>query len=367
MKVKVLQFITGLNPGGAEMMMYKTIEQLNHKKYEIVICSLVGGSLEKEISKKYKVIVLNAQSVFSLPAAILKLRKIIKKEKIDIIHSYLYHANIVSRIAAMGTKAKVISSIRIKEIKKKSHNIIDALTSGLVDKYTVVARNVREFIIKKEGISPERIITIPNGLDFKKYEVKVDKKKKLKELGLKKDSKILISVANLRKTKDYPTLFKAVKLVLNHYPVELLVVGKGEAEEEYKKIAEQLGIMKHVHFLGFRKDEVKIELVKISDICILSTFYEGQSNSLLEYMAMEKPIVATAIEENIEVIDDGKEGLLTKPKSPELMEKAIIKLLEDKMLREKLARNAYNRVKKYHDIKRVAKQTEKLYEELCAE
>ncbi len=365
MKIKVLQSITGLNPGGAEMMMYKTIENLNHDKYEIIVCSLVGGSLEKEIRKKYKLIVFNAASVFSLPTAILKLRKIIKQEKIDIVHSYLYHANIVSRIAAINTGAKVISSIRIKEIRKKSHNIIDALTSGLVDKYIVVAKNVRNFIIKKEKISPERIITIPNALDFKKLDVKVDEQKKLKELGLKKDSKIIVSDANLRKTKDYPTLFRALKLVLNHYPVELLVVGKGEAEKEYKRMAEQLGIMKHVHFLGFRNDV--LELMKISDICILSTFYEGMSNSLLEYMAMKKPIVATAIEENKEVIDDNKEGLLIKPQSPELMEKAIIKLLEDKKLGQRLAENAYKRVKKYHDIKRVAKQTEELYEELCAE
>lgn len=360
--MKVMQVITGLEPGGAEKVMYRTIENMNHDKYEFIVCSLVGGRLEQELRKKYRVIVLNTKTIFSFPIAVIKLHKIIKQEKIDVLHSYLYHANIVSRFAAIGTKAKVISSVRIKEIKKRSHNIIDALTSALVDKYTVVSKSVRNWIIKN-GIRNDKIVDMPNGVDFREFRIRVDKKKKLKELGIGKDSKILISVANLRKTKDYPTLFKALKIVLDKHKVELLVVGKGEAEEEYKQIATSLN--KNIHFLGYRNDVP--ELLKISDICVLSTFYEGQSNSLLEYMTMKKPVIATDIEENREVIDDGKEGLLIKPESPEGMAKAIIKLLENRKLREKLAENAYKRVKKYHDIKRVAKQTEELYEELCAE
>ena len=356
----VLHFITGLNYGGAEHMMYKTIEHLDRRKYRVIIGSLVGGALEKELRKKYPVYVLNCKTPLQLPIAILKLRKIIKNEKVDIVHSYLFHANIIARFAAIGTDAKIISSIRIKEVAKKSHNNIDSWTSFLVDKYTCVSESVRDFVIQKEKINPEKIITIQNGLDFSKFDFKINIEKKLKEFNVKRP--VLISVANLRTTKDYPTLFKAISLILEKQEVHLLVVGKGECEEEYKNIVHELGIEKYVHFLGYRADA--LELIYSSDICVLSTFYEGQSNSLLEYMALKKPIIATDIEENREVINDEVEGLLIPPKNPEKMADAILRLLEDETLRTKLINNAYEKVKKEHDISRVAKQTEKLYEEV---
>lgn len=358
----VLQFITGLSPGGAENMMAKTIKHLDRKKYRIIVCSLVGGALEEELRKEFPVIVLNSKNLFQILPAILKLRKIIKKERVDIVHSYLFHANIIARLAAAGTKAKAISSIRIKEIAKPSHNIIDALTKGLVDKYTTVSESVRQFVIKKERIAPEKVITIPNGLDFSAMKPKTKAAAKRKELGLRLSDAVILSVAHLRKTKDYPTLFKAMQ-ELRETNAHLLVVGKGEAETEYKSIAQNLGL-ENVHFLGQRNDV--FDLLSTADLCVLSTFYEGQSNALLEYMAFKKPIVATDIEENREVIDNGKEGLLVPPKNPNELARAILTLLSNSKLSKKLAENAFKRVKKYHDIKRVAKQTEELYESLCA-
>ena len=358
----VLSFITGLSPGGAENMMAKTIKHLNKDKYRIIVCSLVGGALEEELRKDFPVFILNAKTPFHLLPAIFKLRKIIKKERADIIHSYLFHANIISRIAAIKTGAKVISSIRIKEIAKPSHNIIDSLTKRLVDKYTTVSESVRQFVIKKEHINPNKVITIPNGLDFNRMKPKASASEKRKELGLSKEDAIILSVAHLRKTKDYPTLFNAMT-PLRQTNTHLLVVGKGEAETEYKKIAQQLEL-DNVHFLGQRKDV--FDLLNIADVCVLSTFYEGQSNALLEYMAAKKPIIATDIEENREVMDNGKEGILVPPQSPNELARAILTLLTNQKLPQKLANNAYARVKRNHDIKRVAKQTEELYESLCA-
>ncbi|HLC32916.1 MAG TPA: glycosyltransferase [Candidatus Nanoarchaeia archaeon] len=360
--MNVLHFITGLNYGGAEHMMYKTIEHLDRSRYNIFVASLVGGTLEPELREKYPVFVLNAAKVFAFPFALFKLRNIIKKEKVDLVHSYLFHANILARFAAIGTGAKVVSSIRIKEVEKKSHNIIDAWTSFLVDKYTCVSDSVRDFVICKEKISPEKIVTVPNGLDFSRFAFTIDAEKKIKDLEFKRP--VIVSVANLRNSKDYPTLFKALSIVLRTKNVHLLVVGKGECEQEYKKIAHELGIDAHIRFLGFRGDA--LELIAASDLCVLSTFYEGQSNSLLEYMAFKKPIIATDIDENREVITNGTEGLLVPAQHPEKMAEAILRVLNDAKLRKTLGMNAYARVCKDHNIIRVAKQTEQLYEEMMS-
>lgn len=360
-KTNVLHFITGLYPGGAERMMQKTVAHLS-KRYAIHIGSLIAGTLKNDLAKNYPVHVLNTSNPLLFPVAILELRRLIKRHNIRIVHSYLFHANIVARFAAIGTKAKVISSIRIREKGKKSHLVVDKITSFLVDKYTAVSHTVRDFVIAKEGIPPEKIIAIPNGIDVAQFTLRVNKNKKLKELGLSGQRPILASIANLRWSKDYPTLFSALKSVLKKKPVDLLVVGNGEAELELKKKATQLGLNGNVHFLGYRDDVP--ELLAISDLCILATLYEGQSNALLEYMATKKPIIATNIPENREVLTHTKEGLLVPPKQPQQLAGAILTLLRDNKLRATLASNAYARVKKYHDIKRVAKQTEQLYEEL---
>jgi len=364
-KIKVLQFITGLHLGGAEKMMLRTIEHLDHNKFDLQVASLVGGELEKEISGKFPLHLFNTPHLFDFFTAINKLHRLIKKEEYDLIHSYMFHANIIARIAAVGTNAKVISSIRIKEIKYWHHTLIDALTSFLVDKYTCVSESVRQFVIKKEHLRPEKILTIPNAIDFNQFPKKVNILAKKKELGIDEKTPVIMSVANLRKTKDYPTLFNALAIVLHTQNVHLLVVGSGEAEEAYRKIPAALGISENVHFLGFRDDV--FELIMASDLCVLSTFYEGQSNALLEYMALKKPIIATDIEENREVITNGKEGILVKEKNPTQMAEAILHAITDKKTATTMANNAYARVTKEHNITTTVRSTEELYQTLCAE
>ncbi|RMD57762.1 glycosyltransferase, partial [Candidatus Woesearchaeota archaeon] len=132
---------------------------------------------------------------------------------------------------------------------------------------------------------------------------------------------------------------------------------------EYRKKAEQEGVMSATRFLGYRPD-VK-ELIAISDVCVLSTHYEGQSNALLEYMALKKPIVATNIEENREIITNGKEGILVPEERPDLLAQAITLLLEDKKLAKRLGSAAFERVKKDHNIEKTALKTQELYDSIC--
>ncbi|RMD58212.1 glycosyltransferase, partial [Candidatus Woesearchaeota archaeon] len=263
MGLKVLYVITGLERGGAENALLRLLKKIDRKKYSPAIASLVGGDLEAEFRKLAKVTILNAKKITDALRAVKKIRTIIKNEKIDIVHSYLYHANIIARLAAVGTKAKVISSIRIKEIKKRSHNCADRLTQRLVTHYTAVSESVKKFMIAY-GIPESKITTIPNGIDLEEFKIKISKTEKRKSLGIPERAPIIISVANLRKTKDYPTLFEALAQVRKKHKAELLVVGRGEAEKEYRKKAEQEGVMSATRFLGYRPD-VK-ELIAISDV-----------------------------------------------------------------------------------------------------
>ncbi len=364
-KVKVMVSITGLNVGGAENIMLNTINNLDKSKYEIIVCSLLSGTLEKELRKNYNVIVLGMNNIFSIPRAIFAMHKIIKSRGIQIIQSHLFHANFISRLAAIGTSAKVIATVHSTKVDRWWYSFLDGLTSSLVEKYIAVSEGVRDYIMSKSGIPGSKIVVIPNGIDLSRFSNRVNVAKKRAELGLNKSSKVIISVANLREGKDYPTLFTALKIVLNYHAVELLVVGKGESEMVYRKAAENLGISEKVHFLGYRDDV--IDLLKSSDVCVLSTLYEGQSVAILEYMASGKPIVTTDIKENRELLRGERDALLVPVKDADAMSGAIIRLLDDKKLTKKLINSALRRVSEYHDLRKMVSHVQRVYEKVLKE
>lgn len=363
MKIRVLEVITGLGAGGAERMLEKTVKGLNKRKFDVFVAALTDGVLRADIEKHCPVYVLNVKSVFDFSRAVKTLRQIILEKNIDVVHSYMFHANMVARFAAKGTKAKVICSVRVKEVSKPYHVWFDVWTQRKVKVYTAVSDAVRMFMIEK-GIPSAKIRTVPNGIELEKFSKSIDVKKKRVSLGVQKDEKVVVSVANLREQKDYPSLLGAVALLKKEFPVRLLIVGDGETRLELERLCVKLNVADCVNFLGFREDVA--DIVKCADVCVLSTFYEGQSNALLEYMAAKRPVVATDIEENREVIEDERTGLLTPIANPRAFADHIRVIINDKALSRRLVDNAYKMVQKKYTMKRVIANTEELYQK-CAE
>ncbi|PIN75624.1 hypothetical protein COV18_02140 [Candidatus Woesearchaeota archaeon CG10_big_fil_rev_8_21_14_0_10_37_12] len=361
-KINVLNIITGLNPGGAEEMLLRTVQGVNKNKFRMVVVSFVGGMLKKEFEVLCSTQVLNIKSTLKFPLAVVKVHRLIKKYNVAVVHAYLFHANIVARFAAIGTSAKVISAIRIKQIEHPWHNWVDRFTRFLVDIYTTNSESVTKFMINVCRINNKKIVCIKNGLEIEKID-KISADHMLrKKLGIPQKAKVIISSANMRRQKDYPTLFKALTLLKN---VHLIIIGGGPLQKEYELLAKSLGIDNRVHFLGFIRNF--IEVTKAGDAGVLSTFYEGQPNAVLVYMATKKPVVTTSIPETRELVKNNFDGLLIPPRNPRKFAAGIKKVLTDKKFTEKLVNNAYKKVKKDHNITRVIKETEELYTKLCAE
>jgi len=363
MKIRVLEVITGLGAGGAERMLEKTVKGLSRKKFDVCVAALTDGVLRADVEKYCPVYVLNVRSVFDFSSAVKKLRQIILEKNIDIVHSYMFHANMVARFAARGTKAKVICSIRVKEVSRPWHVWFDIWTQKKVRLYTAVSDAVRIFMIEK-GLPSAKIHTVPNGIELEKFSKSIDVKKKKVALGVQNGEKVVVSVANLREQKDYPTLLRTVALLKKEFPVRLLIIGDGETRLELERLCVKLNIADCVNFLGFREDVA--EIVKCADVCVLSTFYEGQSNALLEYMAAKRPVVATDIEENREVVEDEKTGLLVPIANPRAFADHIRVVIADKALSRRLINNAYKMVQKKYSMKRVIMDTEELYQKCAA-
>lgn len=357
MKKKILHLISGLNIGGTEMMLLKTLPLLND--FEHIICSLSKkGNIGKKLEKlNFKVFVLGGGKLFS-PFAILRFRKIIKNEKPDILTTYLIHADIFGRMFGriFGIK-KIVCSLRstLGEPKYYPYLLIDRLTSFLVTKYIIVSQSIENFYTKKLKISKKKIVVIHNGVDLKDFEILIDKEEKKKSLDLENFNPIIGYVSKLRAEKGHPYLIEAFSSILKKYPkAALVLVGDGPEKEKLKKLCQNFKIEKNVFFLGNRSDVP--EILKILDIFASPSLYEGLSNAILEAMAAKIAIVASNIPENRELIENEKEGFLVSIKNPKEMTEKILEILKNFNLKKELENSAFEKVTQKFEIKKTVQK-----------
>ena len=311
MRKKILHLITGLEIGGAEIMLLKTLPQLN--KFKNTVCVIKGPTkIGKELEENnIKVYYLKIGKKFC-PQIIWKFYKIIKKEKPNILVTYLIHADIFGRIFGklFGVK-KIICFFRNKHPNKKGLLFLEKLTSFLVSHYLANSNAVKDFYISKLKISQKKITTIPNGVEIEKFSINIDKSQKRKELGFGKNDFLIGCIANFKKQKGHQYLLKALP-----------------------------------------------EILKIIDVFVLPTLFEGMPNVILEAMAAKCPIVTTNIPENQELIENKKEGLLIPVKNPKELAQAIIELIQNPEERIFFSNNAFEKVKNQFSLERTVKSLE---------
>ena len=365
-KVKILHLTTDSRIGGAEKNIIALVTHLDKAKYENKVVALMpGGELISKLRGcGIKAECLGMKNKFDL-GAIFKLYRLIKDSKIDILHTYLFHANILGRV--LGRLARVpviISSIRVME-RRRHHLWIDWLTNRMVDVETCVCEAVRKFTIEKGKIEPRKLVTIPNAIDVQQYELNMDVEQKKRELGLGSSHSILGVVGRLHKQKGHIYLLKAMRQIIKEYPgAVLLVMGDGPLRMRLRQVCSKLLIHMYVKFLGLRHD-IK-EITALIDVFILPSLWEGMPNVLLEAMALGRPIVATRVGGVDEMIEDGTSGVLVPPADKKALAEAVIHLLGRPDKGRGLGQMARKQVARRFPIEGMVKRTEKLYEELCA-
>ena len=358
---KVLHLITGLEfGGGAENALLQIIPEL--KKTENRICCIKGrGEIAKKLEQKgIKIYYLNMKNWLDF-SIIFKYKKVIKEYKPDIQVNYLIHADIFGRVFGKLFGVKKIVSFNRSRYKKFFHKFIDKITFGLVDFFIANSEVNLSYYRKKNKIPEEKSFCIPNGVDLKKYSFKLDDEKKLKELKLSKKDFILTCVARLSKEKDHEAMFKALKY-LNDKRIKLILCGEGKEKEKLKKLRKKLGLEDQILILGNRKDV--LEILRVTDVFVLPSLFEGMSNALLEAMASKKCCLVSDIDENKELIKNGKNGLTFKVKDCKDLARKIKYMMENKEKREEFGKNAFKTIKEKYEIHKIIKEYDELLEKV---
>lgn len=354
-KKTILHLIKSLDSGGCENMLLRTLPLTNSFDHILITLNKEGELAKQFKTKGFKVININQKSLFSF-TSYSYLIKIITKYRPNIIITYLFHADIIGRLIIQTfTRYRTIPYLRTTYNYEKYRIVrfIEKLTKYFVKQYLANSEAVKNYYIEKIGVSKEKITVIPNGVDVSYYE-NIPKDGDLrKELGINPREIVIACVANLHINKGHKYLLEAFEDVYKEKKnLKLLLVGDGDNRENLKKQTKNYLSKNNILFLGKRSDVP--QLLKIADIFILPTLFEGMSNAILEAMASGLPIITTNIPENRELLQNNKTGILISPKNSHKISQSINFLIDSPGLAKKLGETARIEVKQKFNIRKTA-------------
>ncbi|MBI3398715.1 MAG: glycosyltransferase family 4 protein [Deltaproteobacteria bacterium] len=250
---------------------------------------------------------------------------LIKTENIDVISAHSGRDSLLAGIAGRFSRSKPLI-VRTRHIALP---ITSRLTYSLLPhKVVTTSEYVRHYLISA-GISSNKVIAIPSGIDIDQFDSGKTVATLKTELGLKADIPLIGTIAILRYKKGYHILLDAIPLVLEKNPDAVFAfVGDGPQKENIVNKIKSLGLSNRIFMLGMRKDMPNI--LKSIDLFVLPTLQESLAQSLLQAMAMGKPVVGTKVGGMGEALKDGINGYLVEPGNPSALAEAIIKLLQDR-------------------------------------
>lgn len=324
--------------GGSERQALQLARLLREDgEYNVHLACLSGeGSLRAEAERSGFVSVPEYPlSSFYDRNAFVQVRRLasdLRTGKIDVIHTHDFYTNIFGMAAAKLARVRVRIASR-RESAKRSLNKRRLERVAYRFAHAVVANclEVRRQLIELEGVSQKKIVTLYNGLDLNRFPLSetLPRGEILKTFNLPVTTlpKVVTIVANLRSpVKDQATFLRAAGRIHKIIPDAIYVLaGEGKLIESMREMAVGLGLERQVYFLG-RCVRVA-ELLAVSDVCVLSSVSEGFSNSILEYMAAARPVVATDVGGAREAIVEGETGYLVAAGDDEKMAARITDLL----------------------------------------
>ena len=363
--VRIAFCITDLDVGGAERMFVELVTRLDRLRWEPrVYCLSAQGALVARLqAAEIPVTCFGAKSTRHL-GVIQRLAAELKTFSPALIQCFLFHANVVGRLAAWWAGVpNVVCGIRVAERRSRVPLWLDWLTQGFVDYNVCVSQAVAEFSIRNAKLKASKISVTPNAVEFDRFAnaVAVDRS----SLGLSA-APLVLFVGRLDPQKAPFILLEAFAHLLERYrDWQLLFVGDGPLRASMDEWITQRGLDHRIRIAGWRPDVP--ELLKAADLLALPSLWEGMPNIVLEAMAAGLPVVVSRVEGTEELIRDGETGLLVTPGSPIELERRIETVLTDPELCSRLRKAAQLAVQKLFTLDRMVSAYEQLYARLITE
>jgi len=366
----IILVVNTLTHGGAEIQVSRLANGLYRRGWRVdVVSMLPPDALEGQLREAgIRVHCLDMKRGVPNPLAIIRLARIIRAYRPQIVHSHIVHANLLTRVTRLLVKFPVLvcTAHSYKE-GGRFHDLGYRITDPLSDLTTTVSQAADERYVRLGLARPNAIRFIPNGIDVRLYHRDPALRTQIREQLKLAGRFVWLVVARLEPDKNHVNLFRAFASAAVDHPANpiLLVVGAGRLEPELRGLVEMMRLGERVRFLGLRDDIPA--LMNAADAQVLASLMEGMPLVLQEASAVGIPLLATNVGGNAEVVLDGKSGLIVPSEDSPALAQAMRTIMSmTPAQRGEMGRAGRLHVETNYDIDRVLDRWEAIYEELSA-
>lgn len=360
--MKIVYFIDHLRPDGTQKVLKQLVDGLARRGHEQTVICLNDSWDEVLVTDLHetqaKVRIVGKMALAS-GCGLLSIWRWLRSNRFDVAVTFLFVSHVIGRpLARAAGVPRIVSSLRTRNMHYAQwQRRLVRYTMRWADAVVLNSNYVRHFAVTEEGAPANRIYVIPNGVRVENYSQAMSRVDLCAEFGLVLDQRLVGSVGRLTHQKGFDVLLQAIALIPRP-DINLVVIGTGEEEARLRIQAATLGLTRRVHFAGYRRDVPR--LLGALDLYVHPARFEGMPNALLEAMAAGCPVVATAVDGNCELIEDGLQGRLVPAENVEALATAIQAALNNPVDARKQAVAAQTRVAKQFSVDAMVTSWEKV-------
>lgn len=357
--MNILQVLPELKSGGVETGTVDLARELTGQGHKAVVISN-GGRLVKDLTSCggiHYTLPVHEKSPIAIISMINKIKEVIKKENIDLVHA---RSRVPAFSAFFASYQMRVPFITTCHGYYSTHPFSRVMGWG---RFVIVSSNViARHMIKDFGVPRQRIRLIPRGVNLEKFPYRPPDTS-----GTKKEHRIGV-IGRITPIKGHVYLIRAITRVARLLPhIKVLIIGdappkKAKYRQELEVLVRRLSLSKYLHFLGERQD-IPQQLAKLDLVVVPSIGEEAFGRVIIEAQACGIPVIATRVGGIVDIVKDGENGILVQPRDWNELSDAIIRLLKGKDLRQRLSRAGRINVEKNFSLSHMYKKTIKVYNE----
>jgi glycosyltransferase involved in cell wall biosynthesis len=370
-KYRILHVIDHLGSGGAQEAVCQLVKYGQAERFQWEVVALHGFGHYWEVLRSWgtpvRSLVPQDFARAAIPLIFLRLFRLLAHNRYDVVHTHLIGANVLAaplaalyRVPVRFTHDQTRDDVREYSFV---HRWLDALANRLNHHVIAVSSSIRTFLSRKEKIPGDKISVIYNSVDLLRFSPKTDPtagQAARRHWGLPADALIVGGVGRLHYQKNFPLFLEVAAEVCARVPEAFFVIaGEGPERADLEARCQRLGIAARVRFLGFVPNMP--ELYQSLDLLVLTSHFEGTPLTVLEAMAMGVPVVASQVDGVEEVLENGRDGILAPPGNRDYFVKEICRVLQDRSLRQQLARGGQEKARRQFSAEAMVRRVEALY------
>ena len=385
-QIRVLQITQALG-GGVQKYVIQLCQHLNAKQFNVTGCCSVEAEHDfgegdipfsaafRNLGIPYFVVAM--QRTINLRhdcGAFIKIYRALRQNRFDIVHAHSSKAGVLARIAArMAGVPVVIYSPHAFSfdgpghwVRKLTYSVFEKIATWFCDAVITDSPSEKALAMRKRVAQDGKIAVVPPGIELRDYNPKMQEGERracLDKVGLPGGQKVVTMIGRLAPQKDPVTFIRSCEAIHRERPqVSYLLVGDGPLMDQCLQLIKSLGLNEKIAVLGWRRDYQM--LLKLSDVLVLTSLWEGLPFVLLEAMALSKPVVGTRTTGTVDVIKNGQNGFLVTPQSPDLLAGKVMWILDNPEAASEMGQAARRTVEEQFTLVKTIPSIEEIYLDL---